>query len=61
MIKVFVANGYNSYTNKQLKRAFLAPSEAEQFLVGLTDPKVNILTAKSYIDLINDFIGGKTK
>jgi hypothetical protein len=61
MVRVFLAKGYNSYTNKQLTRAFLVPTDAEQFLVGLTDPKVNILTAKSYIDLINDFIGGKTK
>jgi hypothetical protein len=59
MIKVIVANGYNSYTNKQLTRAFLVPTDAEQFLVGLTDPKVNILTAKSYIDLINDLLKGK--
>lgn len=58
MIKVFIAQGYNSYNNKQLTRAFLAPSEADQFLEGLTDPKVNIFTAKSYIDLLNIFLKG---
>ena len=59
MIKVIVANGYNSYTNKQLTRAFLVPTDAEQFLVGLTDPKFKTLTAKSYIDLINHLLKGK--
>jgi hypothetical protein len=61
MVRVFLAKGYNSYTNKQLTRAFLVPTDAEQFLVGLTDPKFKTLTAKSYIDLINDVLRGETK
>lgn len=58
MIKVFIATGYNSYTNKELTKAFLAPSDADQFLEGLTDPKLNIFTANSYIDLLNTFLKG---
>jgi hypothetical protein len=37
------------------------PTDAEQFLQGLTDPKFKTLTAKSYIDLINDVLKGEAK
>ena len=56
MIKVFIATGYNSYTHKTLTRVFLAPSEAEAFIAGLTAPSVNIFKAKSYLDLLNTFL-----
>jgi hypothetical protein len=58
MIKVFIATGYNSWTNKTITKAFLVPSEAEQFIDGLTAPSVNIFTANSYIDLLNTFLKG---
>jgi hypothetical protein len=58
MIKVFIATGYNSYNNKQLARAFLTPSDADQFLEGLTDPKLIEFKHKSYIDLLNEFLKG---
>lgn len=56
MVKVFIATGYNSYTQKTMTKAFLVPSDAEQFIEGLTEPSVNIFTAKSYIDLLNSFL-----
>lgn len=56
MVKVFIATGYNSYTHKTLTRAFLAPSEAEAFIEGLTAPSVNIFKAKSYLELLNTFL-----
>jgi hypothetical protein len=59
MVKVFLASGYNSYTNKQLTRAFLVPTDAEQFLGGLTDPKFKSVMASSYIALINDLLKGE--
>ena len=59
MIKVFIAQGYDSYNNKQLTRAFLEPEKAVQFLEGLTDSKTIIFTAKSYIDLLNTFLKGE--
>lgn len=58
MIKVFIATGYNSYTNNQISKAFLAPSDADQFLEGLTDPKLIEFKHKSYIDLLNEFLKG---
>lgn len=61
MVKVFLASGYNSYTNKQLTRAFLTPLDAEKFLVGLTDPKFKSVMASSYIALINDLLKEATK
>lgn len=56
MVKVFIASGYNSYTHKTLTRAFLAPSEADEFLNGLTNPTLQIFTDKSYIALLNTFL-----
>lgn len=58
MVKVFIASGYNSYTHKTLTKAFLVPSEAEQFLEGLTDPHVQVFNSKSYIELLNLFLKG---
>lgn len=56
MVKVFIASGYNSFTHKSMQRAFLAPSEADQFVEGLTDPHIQVFTAKSYIELLNLFL-----
>jgi hypothetical protein len=56
MIKIFIAKGYDSYSHKTLTKAFLTPSDAEAYLINLTDPSVNVFTAKSYIDLINSFL-----
>jgi len=58
MVKVFVSQGYDSYNNKQLTRAFLEPEKAVQFLEGLTDTKTIVFTSKSYIDLLNTFLIG---
>lgn len=58
MVKVFIATGYNSYTHKTLTKAFLVPSEAEQFIEGLTNPSINIFKAKSYMELLNSFLKG---
>jgi hypothetical protein len=56
MVRIYIATGYNSFTHKTLTKAFLAPSEAEAFIEGLTAPSVNIFKAKSYLDLINTFL-----
>jgi hypothetical protein len=58
MVKIFIAKGYDSYSHKTLTKAFLVPSEAEAYLINLTDPSVNVFTAKSYIELINAFLKG---
>ena len=56
MVKVFIASGYNSWTNKTITKAFLAPSDADEFLNGLTEPVLQVFNAKSYIDLLNEFL-----
>ena len=58
MKKLFIAKGYNSYTNKELIKAFATEPEADKFLEGLTDPKINIMSYKSTVQLINHFIKG---
>ena len=56
LMKLYIANGYNSYTNNQLIKAFSSEAEASQFLNGLTDPKLQVISYKSTIDLVNDLL-----
>ena len=58
MKKIYIATGYNSFTNKQLTKAFSTESEADKFLEGLTDPRLNIISYKSTIELMNHFLKG---
>jgi len=58
MAKIFIATGYDSYTHKTMNKAFLTPSDADAYIVNLTDPSINVFTAKSYIEIINSFLKG---
>jgi hypothetical protein len=58
MKKLFIAKGYNSYTNKELIQAFATEPEADKFLEGLTDPRIHMMTYKSTLQLINHFFKG---
>jgi hypothetical protein len=55
MKKLFIAKGYNSYTNKELLKAFTTEREADKFLEGLTDPHITVMSYKSTVELINHF------
>ena len=56
MIKLFLITGYNSYTNKTLKRIFRVPSDALQFSLGLTDSKMTVLNGLDYISIFNEYL-----
>jgi hypothetical protein len=58
MKKLYIAAGYNSYTNKEIRQAFNSKAEADKFLDGLTDPRIHVIAYKSTIELINHFIKG---
>lgn len=58
MKKLYIAIGYNSYTNKEIRQAFNSKAEADEFLDGLTDPRIHVIAYKSTIELINHFIKG---
>jgi hypothetical protein len=58
MKKLFIAKGYNSYTNQELIKAFATEQEADKFLEGLTDPRINIVSYKSTVQLLNYYIKG---
>jgi hypothetical protein len=58
MKKLFIANGYNSYTNQELIKAFATEQEADKFLEGLTDPHITIMSYKSTVQLLNYYIKG---
>jgi len=45
MNKVFIASGYNSWTNQPSCRAFRTEKEADSFLNDhLTDPHIHVIT-----------------
>lgn len=62
---IYLARGYSSWNNKEVKRAFNTLEEAKAFNVGLTDPQIFLFNGKKTIDAINnlvgslDFMGGK--
>lgn len=58
MKKLYIATGYNSYTNKEIRQAFYSEAEADKFLDGLTDPRIQVIAYKSTVELINHFIKG---
>jgi hypothetical protein len=58
MKKIYITKGYNSYTNKELIKAFTSESESNAFMEGLTDPHVHIVKYKSTIELVNYLLKG---
>lgn len=56
MKKLFIARGYNSWNNKTIVQAFSTEKEADQFLAGLTDPHLEIVSYKSTVQLINHYL-----
>ncbi len=58
MKKLYIASGYNSYTNKEIRQAFNSEVEADEFLEGLTDPRIQVVAYKSTVELINHLIKG---
>lgn len=56
MKKIYIATGYNSYTNQALLKAFTSQAEADKYLEGLTDPKINVMGYKSTADLVNKLL-----
>jgi hypothetical protein len=56
MKKLYIAHGYNSFTNKSLIKAFTTETEANKFLEGLTDPKIQVMGYKSTADLVNSLL-----
>lgn len=56
MKRIYIAHGYNSFTNKAIQKAFTTESEADKFLEGLTDPKLQIVSYRSTVELLNHFL-----
>ena len=56
MKKLYIASGYNSFTNKDMRKAFNNENDADQFIDGLTDPHIQVITYKSTVELINYYL-----
>lgn len=59
MKKIYIAKGYNSWTNNQIWQAFSTKNEADFWLQGLTDPHIVIMAYKSTTQLVNVLLKGK--
>jgi hypothetical protein len=56
--KIYITKGYNSYTNKELIKAFTTEKDAGAFMDGLTDPHLIVIKYKSTIDAVNFLLKG---
>jgi hypothetical protein len=56
--KIYITKGYNSYTNKELIKAFSTEKEADSFMEGLTDPHLIVVKYKSTLDAVNFLLKG---
>jgi hypothetical protein len=59
MRKLYIATGYNSWTNKQLHRAFETEQDADQFINGLTDPHLVVMSYSSTTELVNALLNNQ--
>ena len=59
MKKIYIAKGYNSWTNNQIWQAFSTKNEADYFIQGLTDPHIVIMAYESTTQLVNTLLKGK--
>jgi hypothetical protein len=56
MKKLFIASGYDSFNNKDMRKAFNSESDANQYIDGLTDPHIQVISYKSTVELINYYL-----
>jgi hypothetical protein len=59
MRKIYIATGYNSWANKELHRAFKTEQEADQFINGLTDPHLVVMSYNSTTELVNALLNNQ--
>ena len=55
MNSIYLAKGYNSWTNRTIKKIFKDYTEANDFLqfCGLTDSSVKMYSADNFIEAVN--------
>ena len=58
---LYLARGYNSWTNATLKRVFKTYEEAHSFCEGLTDSSVKFYNADNQVDAFNLLLREETK
>lgn len=59
MRKLYIATGYNSWTNKRLHRVFETEQDADQFINGLTDPHLVVMSYSSTTELVNALLNNQ--
>lgn len=58
MKTIYIASGYNSWTQKTIHKAFATRQEADKFLEGLTSPMLQALKYKNTADLVTNLLRG---
>ena len=63
MNSIYLAKGYNSWTNRTIKKIFKDYTEANEFLQvqGLTDSSVKMYSANNFIEAVNLLLREETK
>jgi hypothetical protein len=59
MKKIYLASGYNSWTNNTIYRVFNTLSEANGYLIGLTDGNIDTFSANTMLEAFNRLIAHK--
>lgn len=52
-MKIYLVTGHNSWTNKEVIRAFASETEASDFMIGLSNPCLHVVKYKKTVDLVN--------
>ena len=61
MNSIYLAKGYNSWTNRTIKKIFKDYTEANDFLQGLTDSSVKMYSADNFIEAVNLLLREETR
>lgn len=56
MQHLYFVEGFNSWDNNNVKRAFNTKAEADSFANGLTNPKITYWTGKAKLDAFNNLL-----
>ena len=56
MQHLYYVEGFNSWANKDMKRAFNTKTEADDFAVGLTEPNIYLWSGKTKLEAFNNLL-----
>lgn len=55
-MKLFLVKGYDSFNQKEVSKVFKTILQANNYSIGLTDPKTYMMSGKDYITIFNKIL-----